>query len=133
MTPDRTALIAWVKAQREAAYESAAGLTAAGDPEGYADVETEWGDHFDALAALLEAQQWRPITTAPKDGTPVIVYDGRCVGMGRWQLVSGTSTQHPNGSVEHTETYGWFSCYAGLQATHWQPLPPPPTEETPDV
>lgn len=84
--------------------------------------------HYDAIAALLEAKGWRDIATAPKDGTLVLLYDGSRVGMGKWQLLSGSSTQYPNGTLEHTETFGWFghNIASGEQATHWMPLPTPP-------
>ena len=67
--------------------------------------------------------QWQPIETAPKDGTVIILFDGKSVWAGRW---IGHS-YYPWVAIDN-HIYG----PRGLKAkdvTHWMPLPPPPTDE----
>jgi hypothetical protein len=57
---------------------------------------------------------WRPIETAPKDGTVVLVFAAARDGLSAFQC---TAAYH--------EDAGW--CVDELrEATHWMPLPPPP-------
>lgn len=75
--------------------------------------------------AGLEAEQWRPIETAPKDGTPILLWNptwyqdkgGMCVGL--WSTVSPA---------------GWYAVEHAMHIdpTHWRPLPPPPKEADDD-
>ena len=70
--------------------------------------------------------RWRPIETAPKDGTHILAWfhddDPMRAHLGEHQ--SGHSlaawTDHNGG--------GWMSNRLG-EATHWMPLPPPPSAE----
>ncbi len=78
----------------------------------------------DILAALrrVEAEtreEWRPIDTAPKDGTPVLLYFPS-----RYQGKGGISW----GCWINNE---WLDSVAirDNSATHWMPLPPPPSKE----
>ena len=91
------------------------------------------------LAAAIkerdEATSWRPIETAPMDGTVVMLYgDGR-VTCGSWIaerdiMVSDHSGCYPSGE---TEPAYWQSHDGGFTeshpATHWMPLPQPPREK----
>jgi len=72
------------------------------------------------IARLREANEWRPIESAPKDGTNVlggyVGPDGNSVGEmfwweGWWRTWDGTL---------HARTIYY--------PTHWRPLPPPPQE-----
>ena len=78
------------------------------------------GDLLMEAARRLEAQEWREIQTAPKDGTEVLL---SVVGY-------------------HSSVHGWFSKEAGdfgffdtegdwnnVAATHWRPLPEGPKDE----
>ncbi len=63
---------------------------------------------------------WQPIDTAPKDGTPILGWDGRDLAVVYWYAF-----EHPGGA--------WFLSTVDLsgadglsQPTHWQPLPEPP-------
>jgi len=94
----------------------------------------------DALKSEVErlkaAQAWQPIETAPKDGTKIILF-GRCewndygnpsdepeIAIGYWgaEYVFGTAK----------EDYEWLTTSSNpyvdkCHATHWMPLPTPPT------
>jgi len=71
-------------------------------------------------AASGGAQGWQPIATAPKDGTPVLLW---------WPHWSRQAI------VGWVDKFGrWASEIAlseGTDPTHWMPLPVPPTGETP--
>jgi hypothetical protein len=66
--------------------------------------------------------EWHPIETAPKDGTPVIVWDGRFRAIARYE-----------GATEFMP-WDWMAlCFAEqpypartVNPTHWMPLPAPP-------
>ena len=62
---------------------------------------------------------WKPIESAPKDGTHLLLYyrfaSERRISEGRW-------SQHGNCWVTFDDPM--------VRATHWMPLPPPP-QDTP--
>ena len=68
-----------------------------------------------ALVAAAEAERWRPIETAPKDGTEILIVDrvGMCVA--KWAEYCGW--------ISYTDD-GWYE--ACVWPTHWRPLPPAP-------
>ena len=84
------------------------------------------------LLQLLDAQKWREIETAPKDGTPVLLCDER-TGSIRWAVWA----QLPSHAEGHNSDWlGWRdgTIEAGGQTvgvipTHWRPLPLPPLKE----
>ena len=74
-----------------------------------------------ARAAIAECFKWRPIETAPKDGTPIIYFDGRhCIGEAFWQ----DKDEHPPAWWDEANT-------EEVEPTHWMPLPNPPEEQKP--
>lgn len=82
----------------------------------------DWLDEADDLLALFfPADGWRPIETAPKDGTKVLVCGPHENG-GTYQAV----TAWPKGWVARWPVS--YEAYAAGEPTHWQPLPaaPPP-------
>ena len=75
------------------------------------------------IERLLASQDsgWRPIESAPKDGTAILVF---CPHASPYQIVASFHTKEPKWS-------GWLEDYEGEQIwppTHWMPLPAPPAE-----
>lgn len=74
----------------------------------------------------LDREAWRPIASAPKDGTTIII--------GRWSDIFGFVMGYAYWEGGDSKISGWISqgfCQTtgnlGLGApTHWQPLPVPP-------
>lgn len=87
-----------------------------------------------ALPALLdriEAETWQPIETAPKDGTPILVWaDGY-----EWPEVIRWYAYDPEDAAEIGELGYWHYAEETLaesydwlhEVTHWRPLPAAPT------
>lgn len=80
-----------------------------------------------ALATLEAGSGWRPIETAPKDGTRILVWDGKDGGQ---QTASWADDFEADGSGAWTD---WVpvTLYSGSYLTYspslWQPLPSPPS------
>lgn len=88
------------------------------------------------LIAALEAAQedrWRPIETAPKDGTSILLYypdSGVIEGMWFERYENGNGGQW---SVVSIDQHGCGCCADDSdQPTHWMPLPAPP-KDTPNM
>lgn len=86
---------------------------------------------------------WRPIETAPKDGTLILIYNGSDTGS-ITSLNSKIAVAKYSHDFERTNAptlsvweYGTFDSETSkggkgayvIDATHWQPLPKPPQEE----
>lgn len=69
---------------------------------------------------LAARPTWQPIETAPKDGTPILIFDG--TGIYGVQFCANTKDWQSSSS-------SGFECedYFGIP-THWMPLPAPPME-----
>lgn len=67
--------------------------------------------------------EWQPIATAPRDGTEVLLW-GACRPRNSGTRYAGDA------NVGWWSVYGWHTRVAGevCMATHWQPLPAPPTD-----
>lgn len=81
------------------------------------------------LRSQFANSEWKPIETAPKDGTKVLVYDESY----------GLPQKAWFGKDHFKEEYeGWlfgdgddYSCglyFTPIEPTHWMPLPKPPTK-----
>lgn len=73
-------------------------------------------DVLSPVAAIVAACRWRPIDTAPKDGTIIVLRVGPYVPAvgkyeGGWCIGDPFGVQHP------------------YSPTHWMPLPPWPPED----
>lgn len=67
---------------------------------------------------------WQPIGTAPKDGSPVLTYDGDMMVVAVWCGCKGEwFLSECEGGRPHAE-----SPIEWVGITHWHPLPEPPTE-----
>jgi hypothetical protein len=107
-----------------------------------------------AIRQLLSATEWKPIETAPKDGTEILLtgtmnVDGedypehvaaeisasRPVVIGRWTSSSGCTIWQDEETSELRRVQvrerwhhaGWDVESNGLEPTHWMPLPLPPS------
>ena len=78
------------------------------------------------LRKVNEKYRWQPIETAPKDGTPILIYSGLRVDV-------------PLGHVDHEKSIyissfdgdwwiwdGNFGAEYAYEPTHWMNLPEPP-------
>lgn len=78
-----------------------------------------------AAIAALEGSEWRPIETAPRDGTEVL---------GCWD--APTPEYKARGVLIWDEHYGnWISIpgHWRKEPTHWRPLPAPPRAQVDGV
>lgn len=91
--------------------------------------------------ALRVAQEWQPIETAPKDGTPVLLWDAGLIGLFYWgspeSQVAGRRWRETwvgaiaCGPAEHrSEGLPPVLGMIGSEATHWMPLPSGPQNRT---
>jgi hypothetical protein len=72
---------------------------------------------------------WQPIETAPKDGTQILIADGKHVTISRWYVhyMNGEPDPYRKPEWEQAEMCGGMGGYYGpLQPTHWMPLPTTP-------
>jgi hypothetical protein len=115
---DIAALTARV-AQLEAALRCIIAACEADTPPSYGAIKKV------AHAALTQPAQlapsaWRPIETAPQDGTYVLVVEGQFVSQARFVSDSGWF----EANNEPTDHWG-----GPFSPTHWQPMPLPPPPE----
>jgi hypothetical protein len=96
-------------------------------------------DTYCALIAYIDgrtagtAPEWQLIETAPKDGTNIILTDGKLVTCGNYinEPSSVREIRDMDGryidQVENEGYEGWMDLDGGIPATHWMPLPAAPT------
>lgn len=77
----------------------------------------------DRIEALEEAQTWRPIETAPRDGQRFLTW---CKFYGVRIGRAYVRADHDDW-LSNVDAYGGSS-KGGMRATHWMPLPTPPSE-----
>jgi hypothetical protein len=77
----------------------------------------------DAVVAAHEARRWQAIESAPKDGTPVGLWDG-CE-----RIVDGEWDKQAGAWFGDVMSYGeMYRRKLDPQPTHWAPIPAPPQE-----
>jgi hypothetical protein len=67
---------------------------------------------------------WKPIASAPKDGTPVILSDGMEMACGQWEVCTSWQGWAPHG----VETYVTEDCWIDFTPLYWMPCPPLPED-----
>lgn len=78
-------------------------------------------------AAMEDRMTWKPISSAPRDGTSVIVYSKEV-----HDFDDPTSVSHWS-EFNNAWCFSHYDRYLGPEnPTHWMPLPEPP-KETPDA
>ena len=87
---------------------------------------SEIAAEIDAIREVLdrrEAEGWRDISTAPKDGTPILTYSDACVET-EAQMVMWWSNDK-----EESCGFGWeaYDVSHMLAPSYWRPLPSTPT------
>lgn len=77
------------------------------------------------IEALERVDEWMPIETAPRDGTPLLLYrpwDDKTMDAGYpgpiWHSAGWGKSAFPGDTFRGEATYG--------KPTHWRPLPAPP-------
>jgi hypothetical protein len=89
-----------------------------------------------AALGLMEQQQWQPIETAPKDGTPVLLWerdethDADAITIGAYVDFACIEVRDFQRQEPGSYRSGWYDNIQGhceLQPTHWMPLPSPPS------
>lgn len=103
-------------------------------------------DEDDSCAAAIRALQpdeetgWRPIESAPRDGTEVLIWRADCGAMiGRYAALQDflSDRECEEMGPEAAEKEDWFGgdsinnwrLDGSETPTHWQPLPPPPDSQ----
>jgi hypothetical protein len=86
------------------------------------------------IRSVLIEPQWLPISSAPKDGTPILLFAEGKIGIGyieqraRSERLIGHASwigreKWADGDTHTEVTLGWVR---PADATHWMPLPKPP-------
>lgn len=77
----------------------------------------------------MRSEDWRPIESAPKDGTTVLLYfPDRGSVCGSWDKDEYARKPAPYWSRDTERIFGVRETRAN-QPTHWMPLPEPPAPE----
>lgn len=77
------------------------------------------------IVCLLIEDEWKPIESAPKDGTRILLWDGEFMAVAAWQKLDCSADY---GWVKGTVWDGNLSdleCEV-VNPTHWKPEPAPP-------
>ncbi len=81
---------------------------------------------WEAWLARAEADGWRPIESAPRDGTLILLARGERVTYGHWVRLEDAE------DIDEPYWHSWdggFLTDPEYDATHWMPLPAPPKED----
>lgn len=101
-------------------------LSEAGEPCASAELIATRVTQALSDAGLL-AGGWRPISEAPRDGTPVIAHWPHLGGRAVVAWVTQAGRRPRTWTASHS--FGYLGRMAeGSEPTHWMPLPSPPEE-----
>lgn len=77
--------------------------------------------------------RWCPIADAPRDGTNILLTDGKWIDIARWsdKCQHGRFEESPGWQIFDCED-GWYSV-SFENPTHWMPLPDPPSSAVEDA
>jgi hypothetical protein len=87
---------------------------------------------YQALASLPEG--WRDIASAPRDGSPILVYREGSIYVAKWLTFWRTwgvcAERIPGDPDPYTDIgdIGFEGHYVARGPTHWMPLPAPPQD-----
>ena len=84
------------------------------------------------LQIVEEASRWRPIETAPKDGTHILLYYPErdcCIGGSYVEITDGDWETGYKRWMEWQVDDELYVGDEGYSPTHWMPLPTPPQGE----
>lgn len=101
----------------------------AGDADRSAELTTAWMAGAESVRERA-AEAWRPIESAPRDGSYILVCNSHGSWIAKYQhfYPSGYRPSSPWASMmlnhDHIERPGRFD-----HPTHWRPLPAPPTDD----
>jgi hypothetical protein len=76
--------------------------------------------------------EWLPIKTAPRDGTQILIC--RKVSVGRPLIIVASfqiEYEDPEKDPSERMRFHQRTGFRNVRATHWMPLPDPPSEEEP--
>jgi hypothetical protein len=98
------------------------------NPEAAAKIQDSFGQWVvQTLNAALSAsprpaEGWRPIRTAPRDGTMFLAAEGEDLYLCQWEI-------QPPEDIEDTGFQGWYDLInrSFENPDHWMPLPTPPS------
>lgn len=82
----------------------------------------------DRYVAGVDPAGWRPIETAPRNGTRVLVWRPRESD----DHVAHAGVDHWRDDNAGGGSGSWYRSRRYQQPTHWMPLPAPPTLPTPE-
>lgn len=81
--------------------------------------------------------KWQPIETVPRDGTIILITNGRSVMAAYWSLGVrvyggagfGINAEYAWAFLDETNGLNGFKAEGKHSPTHWMPLPEPPSNE----
>lgn len=73
------------------------------------------------IEELTREREWRPIETAPRDGTPILGFNGAAQTVVAWWA--------PGGGYWNLVACGAYAEDGEWTPTYWQPLPAPPSHK----
>lgn len=78
---------------------------------------------------------WQDISTAPKDGSKILVYNGVNEGYYTGNGQIGTASHGVDGFGNKNKWCAWDCCdgVTSYEPTHWMPIPQPPAESVTNV